>query len=248
MGVLRRIVHRAFILIDSVEKVWVRFAIFFLGLLALFGVPWIFIFLFRSLFNSTAGIWAFVSLVLIYAVFVTIPMFRMGSWVGTVKPQPGEEPVDDAELRSRLLAINELDLPFHIIQDKNGKLVSEWRIADTKWAGLMEAGGLKVLHKVKLLLDVEKKRVSAQDREWGCSFRAGVGHFSMFGSFFIGIDFFSYDRAAEYGLLFKNGKLVFGAAYNYRFQLSEMKTPLTNVITGSGWTFRPVATFIKIFN
>lgn len=247
MGAIRGILHRAYILVDSIEKVWVRFVVFFLGLLALFGVPWIFVLPFRSHLNTTSGMLVFASLVLIYAAFLTIPMYRMGSWVGTVKPQPGVEPVDAAELLARLLAVNELDVPFHIVQDKKGKLVAEWRIADAKWAGPMEAGGLKMVHKIKLELDARKNRVMAQDREWGCSFRAGIGRFSMFGSFFVGIDFFSYDRAAEYGLLFKNGRLVFGAAYNYRFQLSEMKTPLINVVTGSGWTFRPVATFIKIF-
>jgi hypothetical protein len=248
MGVIRSILHRAFIFIDSIENMWLRVAVFFVGTLALFGVPWPFIFLFRSQLDTTASAWIVVSLILGYGAFVGILMFRMASWAGTVKPLPSVEPVGDTELRARLLAVNELDLPFHIIEDKKSRLIAEWRIADAKWAGLMEVGGLKFVHKINLELDAKNKRVSAQDREWKCSFRAGIGSLSMFGAFFAGIDFFSYDRAVEYGLLFKNGRLVFGAAYDYRFEHSEMKTPLINVIIGSGWTFRPVVTLIRMFN
>ncbi len=121
-------------------------------------------------------------------------------------------------------------------------------IADAKRAGLMEAGGLSTVHKVKLEFDTKNGRVNAQDREWECSFRAGIGRLSMFGSFSTGIDFFSYDRAAECGSLFKNGKLVWGFAHNYRFQLSEMKTPLIKVIFSSVWTFRPAVTFVGLLN
>jgi len=248
MDHIRSMLDSAFSSLDNVRNMGGRLALFFIGTLALFGVPWIPMFLFRAHLQTPAGLWTTVALVLAYMVFVGILMFRMASWAGTIKPEPGTEPIDLMEMRARLLAINELDVPFHIVSGKRGKLVAEWRIADARWAGPMEAGGLKMVHKITLVLDETRKRVYTRDREWRCSFRAGIGHLSMFGSFFIGIVFFSYERAAEYGLLFRNGKLVFDSAYDYRFELVEMKKPLVDVIIGSGWAFRPVVVSGRLFN
>ena len=248
MDRMRSMLDWAFTRLDNVQNLWGRFGLFFIGTIALFGVPWIPMFLFRTHLRTPAGFWTLVALVLAYAILVCIPMHRMASWAGTIKPEAATEPVDLTEMRARLLSVNELDIPFRIVPGKNGKLVAEWRIADARWAGPMQAGGLKMVHKITLVLDETRKRVYARDREWKCSFRAGIGRLSIFGSFFIGIAYFSYERAAEYGLLFRNGKLVFGSAYNYRFQLIEMKKPLVDVITDSGWTFRPVVVFARLFN
>lgn len=40
--------------------------------------------------------------------------------------------------------------------------------------------------------------------------------------------------------------LQFGEAYNYRFDVSEMKDPIIEVVTQSGWKFVPVLTKGKI--
>ena len=63
-------------------------------------------------------------------------------------------------LRARLLAVNDLDLPFQLREEgPNGRLVAEWRIADDRWVGLMEAGELTKAHQVYLKLDPGAHRV-----------------------------------------------------------------------------------------
>jgi hypothetical protein len=71
--------------------------------------------------------------------------------------------------------------------------------------------------------------------------RGGVVGWSW--SFFRGINFFQYERGVQVGLFFKDGQWT--KAYNYRFNLAEMKNPLIEVIAGSGWTFAPVVTFFR---
>ncbi len=57
MGGIGYILDRACIRIDSIGRVCTRFALFFPGLLALFGVPSIFILLFKGFLDTVAGIW-----------------------------------------------------------------------------------------------------------------------------------------------------------------------------------------------
>ena len=36
-------------------------------------------------------------------------------------------------------------------------------------------------------------------------------------------------------------QLDYGQVYNYRFATKELKEPITQVVTGNGWTYRGVA-------
>ncbi len=40
--------------------------------------------------------------------------------------------------------------------------------------------------------------------------------------------------------------LDYGQVYNFKFDVSEMKNPIAEVVTGAGWTFRPVLTKKKL--
>ena len=59
-------------------------------------------------------------------------------------------------------------------------------------------------------------------------------------SFFKGISLFQYKRGFQYGVIYKDGKLKIDYAYNYTFDMAEIKNPIIEIITGSGWEFRPV--------
>jgi hypothetical protein len=172
-------------------------------------------------------------------------LFRGGAWAASIAPAPDAAPVPAATLRARLLAINDLGLPFRVhAEGRRGRLVAEWRIADARWIGLMEVGGLAKAHQVYLELDSGTHRVLAQDRDRTVSWGGGVAHLGWSWSFFRGINFFHYERGAAVGLFFKDGRWT-TTAYDYRFHLPEMKNPLIQAIVASGWTFAPVVTFFR---
>jgi len=51
---------------------------------------------------------------------------------------------------------------------------------------------------------------------------------------------FQYERGVQYGVIYKDGKFKVDYAYNYAFNIAEIKNPIIDVITGSDWEFRPV--------
>jgi len=180
----------------------------------------------------------------IYLLLYAVAMFRGGAWAARVSPQPGVPPVPLETLRQRLLAINKLDVPFRVTEEKHGGLVAEWRIADARWVDLMGAGGLRIAHRIQLRLDAATLRVRAVTVQRSIGWGAGLGLSWVF-SYFRGIVFFEYQRGEAIGLMYKNGNWVLDFEYRYRFLLSEIQTPLVEAITRSGWTFAPVITFFR---
>jgi hypothetical protein len=172
-------------------------------------------------------------------------VYRGGSWAGSIPPAHGAAPVPAESLRARLLAVNRLGLPFQVREERpGGRLVAEWRIADARWLGPMEVGGLAKAHQVYLELDPGARKVRAQDRDRTVSWGGGVARLGWSWSFFRGINFFQYERGVVVGLFLKDGRWT-TTAYNYRFQLSEMKNPLIQAVVEGGWTFAPVVTFFR---
>jgi hypothetical protein len=176
----------------------------------------------------------------LYILGLGVFMARGASWAAEIAPAARTAPVAADTLRSRILALNDLDLPFHIREESN-RLVAEWRIADARWIGLMEAGGLHDVHRIYMELEPEGHRVRSLDEHRTVSWSAGIARLSGSFSFFRGISFFEYSRGVMMGVFFRDGRWTM-KAYDYRFVLSEMKTPLVQAIVGSGWRFTPVVT------
>lgn len=193
------------------------------------------------LFTEHVGV--ALSMLALYILALGVFMARGASWAAEIAPRPNTDPVAAKTLRSRILALNGLDLPFHVREESDG-LVAEWRIADDRWIGLMEAGGLHDVHRIHMELDPERRQVRSLDVRRTVSWDAGVAEVSASFSFFRGISFFDYDRGAQMGLFFRDGRWT-TKAYDYRFLLSEMKTPLVEAIAGSGWRFTPVVTLSR---
>jgi hypothetical protein len=179
----------------------------------------------------------------LYTVAFGIAMGRGASWAAEIAPKPRTHPVTAKTLRARILALNDLDLPFHVREESDG-LVAEWRIADDRWIGLMEAGGLHDVHRIHMKLDPVRERVRSLDVRRTVDWSAGLAEVSTSFSFFRGISFFDYDRGLQMGVFFRDGRWTM-KAYDYRFVLSEMKTPLVQAIVGSGWRFTPVVTLSR---
>ncbi len=186
--------------------------------------------------------------ILIYAA-IQLPIWnRVGSWAVTVYPRPGVSPVSESEVRRRLLAINDLDVPLKVTERRDGKLDVTWRLADAKWAGLMTMNKVTVTQMIRLRLSEKDIACRAVDiiksvRATAEGLRMG---FSLSFSFFRGIIFGQWEYEKQYGLIFKDGGLTFDKAYEYKFRHDELKNPIVNIVVGSGWQYKPVMFISKI--
>lgn len=179
----------------------------------------------------------------LYILALGVMMVRGGSWAAEIAPPSEAAPVPAQTLRARLLALNDLDLPFHV-REEAGRLVAEWRIADARWIGLMEAGGLHDVHRIHMELDAERHQVRTLDARRTVSWSGGAAHLHGSFSLFRGISFFEHSRGVKLGVFFRDGRWT-TTAYDYRFVLSEMKTPLVEAVVSSGWRFTPVVTLVR---
>jgi len=176
-------------------------------------------------------------------VFIIFPI--MGSWAAAVKPR-SKVSVPIEELRKRLLSLDDDKLPFAVVQDSKdpNKLIASWKIADEKWIELFAARGLRMQYELRMKFVEGKSVLKAQDnfRKFEYVGRAGGKGIKLGSSFsfFKGISLFQYERGLQYGVIYKDGQLKIDYAYNYTFDMAEIKKPVIDIVTGSGWEVRPV--------
>jgi hypothetical protein len=181
-----------------------------------------------------------------YLLVVAVAMFKGGAWAARIPPVPGVSPVSLEEMRRRLLAVNGLDVPFQVREGKRGYLIAEWRLADARWTGLFEQAGLSISHWVKMKLDGESHVVRVIDFSRTVRWSASVARAAFSFSFFRGITFGDLGTGESYGVLFKDGSWTVNRAYQYSYNLSELKQPLAVAIVSGGWTCQPVAFFLPL--
>jgi hypothetical protein len=152
------------------------------------------------------------------------------------------------ELENRLLAVNEDRVPFTVSRSgggEEGDFVAEWKIVDASWYEIFAKAGLEKSHRILLVLDEKENEVRALEQSMDVEWRAGVPSLSFSAEKFQGRTFGSKSFGTAYAFKGVN-PLDFGQVYKYRFDVSEMKGPLTEVITGSGWSFVPVTSKGKL--
>jgi len=185
--------------------------------------------------------------VLLY-VLVLVPIWsRVASWSATVLPKSGTEPVGEAELRQRLLAINTTDSPLQVVEGKKGKMEIVWRLADAKWAGLMTLKKIKRTQIIRIELSEEDAACRAIDisRTVRGAADARTLHLGFSFNFFRGIVFIQKEYEIEYGLVYKENRLIIDSAYEYTFNSAEMKSPVMQIVRNSGWIYKPVIFFSR---
>lgn len=199
----------------------------------------------RASFLWSAFAYAAYGLIQIFLVFPVI-----GSWAAAVEPQTRVR-VSSQELKQTLLSLNDERLPFAVLRDSGNpdRLVASWKIADEKWTELFAARRLRIQYELRMKILDGKGIVLAQDnlRRFEYTSGASVGgiKFNSRFSFFKGISLLQYGRGVQYGVVYKDGKLKIDYAYNYKFQIDEVKNPIVQVVTGSGWEFRPTVFLMK---
>ncbi len=193
--------------------------------------------------------WGYILIVILVYAAVQFPIWnRVGSWATTVYPKPGVLPVSEFELKRRLFAINQMDVPFQVVERKDRTMDVTWRLADAKWAGLMTLNKVNVVQIIRLRLSEQEKTCCAVDIARSVRATAdglGLG-FSFQFSFFRGIILGQWEYEKQYGLIFKDGGLTFDKVYEYEFRHDELKNPIVNILVQSGWQYKPVLFISKI--
>lgn len=143
------------------------------------------------------------------------------------------------EVCERLLTLNRETAPYQIIDGaaQNVDLIAEWKIVDAKWYELFAKAGIKKVFRIYMKFDADKHQVRGKDEEFIVEWRAGVPSLSIAASKFQG-QMTSVEFGAAYAF---TEELKPGVVYNYRFNTSEIKKPIQEVVAACGWNFKGVA-------
>ncbi len=164
---------------------------------------------------------------------------------GVKRPEEGTPALERSEVERRLLALSGEQVPFTVRSAGNAEpdsdLEAEWKIVDAEWYEVFAKSGLEKSHKIVLVLDETEHEVRALEQAWEVSWTAGVPRLSLSAEKFQGKTFGSKSFGTGYAFTGVS-PLDWGQVYNYRFDVSEMKDPIVEVVTGAGWTFVPVTT------
>ncbi|MCX6853943.1 MAG: hypothetical protein NTV80_03455 [Verrucomicrobia bacterium] len=184
----------------------------------------------------------FIGMVLLVCIY-SLWFFKGIGWCARAQPVPGARILPESELVSRVMAINHLDVPFTLTRgDKPNELIADWRYADAKWLDLARAHGVRRTFRMKLTLDESSHTVRATDYTAEFDWSVGRSSASIQWKAAMGVVFFQKEQQTIFGLqVDEQGYLSPVMSYTYKFDLSEMKSPIITTIIQSGWTWRPTA-------
>jgi len=168
-----------------------------------------------------------------------VKMGFMDSLKGITRAKTGVSPLSKEELLVKLLGLNSEELPFKVEKGSEADLLAQWKIVDASWYEIFAKANLEKVHKIWLSLDENEKTVRVLEESYSVAWRAGIPAFSLEMEKFQGRSIGS--KSFGIGYAFKGpDPLSFGKVYQYRFDVSEMKRPIIEIVTGSGWDFVPV--------
>jgi hypothetical protein len=168
--------------------------------------------------------------------------FKGSAWSVRQPPQPGARPEAATLLRDRLLAVNQQNVPMQVVASPDAnELEITWRYADAQWFDLMRAHRTRKTHKLVLALDEHSHKVRV--REYWSAFDASAGPGSLHLNWTAarGMQFFQFEHRRVFGVqLDASGGPTGELSKAYTFNLQELKQPIIETVTASGWTWQPV--------
>ncbi|MEQ1748567.1 MAG: hypothetical protein ABL974_04050 [Prosthecobacter sp.] len=181
--------------------------------------------------------------ILLLVFIYTLWFFKGAGWASSSQAVAGAPIMPESDLVSRLMSINDLDVPFSITRsDRANELIADWRYADAKWIDLARAHGMRKTFRIKLTLDESAHTVRATDYISEFDWSVGRSRASIQWKAAMGLVFFQKEQQTVFGLqLDDQGHLKPVVSYTYKFDLNEMKSPIMTAITKAGWTWRPTA-------
>ena len=192
--------------------------------------------------HMQATVAAGIAYLVLYGVF----MCRGAAWAARIAPERGTFRLSADALRKQLLEINELDVPFRIQEGPKGRLLAQWQVADARWSNLFQSGSLQHVRHLQLELDARARKVRVI--ETARSMQTGRGPFSFVLRFAWsrGVGFSGLEAGRLVGLKHDLQRgWILQEAYRYSFDAYELKAPLIQATTASGWTWQPVLTFFR---
>lgn len=184
-----------------------------------------------------------VTITVALVLFATVYFFRGAMWASEAPAAAGVAPVPSSTLRERLMAINELNVPFSIAPslEDSSLLVATYRYADAKWMDLARVHGMRRTYRIVMKLDEKAGTVRPTEQIATMDWSAGPSGANFQWMTARGITFFQYEHQRVYGLqLDSNFKFTPKLSYQYTFNLQEMKAPIIDAVTRSGWRWRPM--------
>jgi hypothetical protein len=182
---------------------------------------------------------AFLAINLALAVFW---FFKASAWSVRQSPQPTKQPEPASFLRDRLVSLNQPDVPIQVITATEGNAVDvTWRYGDAQWFDLMRAHKTRRTH--KLVLGLDETSHTARVREYWSAFDASAGpdNLSLNWTAARGMQFFEFEHRRVFGVqLDASGKPIAELTKAYTFNLQQLKQPVIEAVTASGWTWQPV--------
>jgi hypothetical protein len=168
--------------------------------------------------------------------------FKGSSWSVRQPPHPRTRPEPATSLRDRLLALNQQEIPVQIITSPNSDTLEiTWRYTDAQWLDLMRTHKMRRTH--KLVLGFDEHSHTARVREYWSTFDASAGPDDLRLNWTAarGMQFFEFEHRRVFGgQLDANGKPTGELSKAYTFNLQELKQPIIEAVTASGWTWQPV--------
>ncbi|MEU1479247.1 hypothetical protein [Streptomyces sp. NPDC005760] len=157
---------------------------------------------------------------------------------GTRHPADDVVPASAAEVRTALLGLNRPDLPY-VIRDgapEEADLVAEWRLAEPTWQGFFLKSQLSRAVRIRMRLDHEDHEVRALEEGWEVSRVGNPPTLKISSRYTRGPSrTISTHRRIQEG---ENGTLE--ATETFRFDSSDLLTPLRDTVLKCGWTWRGV--------
>ncbi|KMQ51416.1 hypothetical protein CHISP_1663 [Chitinispirillum alkaliphilum] len=178
-----------------------------------------------------------ISFLLFYSVIWLTGIFLGGEWLAKIKPEFGIWPKSKDDLRSEILALNRLDIPFRIEEQDDDILCSVWK-CDGKWKNLYDSSRLHKVHEIKMKLKQNSKSVSVMETVRAVIRDNGAIAFSKKEQICRSQAFFEYASSRTFGLKYQSGLPVL-TGVDFTLDVQEIKNPLIEIVTASGWSWKP---------
>lgn len=175
-------------------------------------------------------------------------------------PAPVPETVEAmGDIGKALFALNNADIPFQIVvgDGKEADLIAEWKLVDAKWRDMLMGAGVRKVFRIFMKLDHAAREVRTVDLEYDLAWNAGcpvLGARKEWRANASAEVFRGRKYEKEYQVAFKGEDVLASLLgllrgkwvppkpiYEYKFNTSEMKTPIADATKGCGWNVREIA-------
>jgi len=178
----------------------------------------------------------------LYVLVIVLFFFRASSIATTYGPDANVAALPTATLKAQLLALNRADLPIRVsATERPDEVLVDWRFDDATWLDLARVRHLNRAFRYRLRLDESDHTVRVL--EYSASFDISAGWDGTASLNFQaqrGITFFERSSETVFGLQLGRKPGQPPLHYTWKFDVDEMRIPVRETVTASGWTWKQV--------